>query len=167
MVREACTITVGTLAQSLTLVPFTDRQMAEKRPHLHIRVASWAFDLYCNEAKSAPAPTTSQPRPLLRRRFDKTGHRNLAGKLTLCLLSSVPSLAAQGPPAPKPPIHLAQPRGATPGKKSASTVVPAASAILFENTIQQSKIKFKLKNSVSPQRYTFETMTGGVAVFDY
>src|SRR5437660_12401966 len=161
MVREACTITVGTLAQSLTLVPFTDRQMAEKRPHLLIAVASWAFDLYCNEAKSAPAPTTSHPRPLLRHRFD------LAAQLTLCLLSSVPSLAAQGPPAPKPPIHLAQPRGATPGKKSASTVVPAASAILFENTIQQSKIKFKLKNSVSPQRYTFETMTGGVAVFDY
>jgi enediyne biosynthesis protein E4 len=45
--------------------------------------------------------------------------------------------------------------------------VAAASAIQFENTIEQSKIKFKLKNSVSPQRYTFETMIGGVAVFDY
>ncbi len=46
-------------------------------------------------------------------------------------------------------------------------MVQAASAIQFENVIEQSKIKFKLKNSVSPQRYTFETMTGGVALFDY
>ena len=33
--------------------------------------------------------------------------------------------------------------------------------------VQASKIKFALKNSVSPQRYTFETMVGGVALFDY
>ncbi len=41
------------------------------------------------------------------------------------------------------------------------------SPILFENTIDASKIHFVLKNSVSPQRYSIETMTGGVAVFDY
>jgi len=41
------------------------------------------------------------------------------------------------------------------------------STIVFENTIQASKIDFVLKNSVSPQRYSIETMTGGVAVFDY
>lgn len=41
------------------------------------------------------------------------------------------------------------------------------SAILFEDTIGTSKIDFVLKNSVSPQRYSIETMTGGVAVFDY
>lgn len=40
-------------------------------------------------------------------------------------------------------------------------------AIVFENAIRQSKIKFILKNSVSPQRYSIETMLGGVAVFDY
>ncbi len=45
--------------------------------------------------------------------------------------------------------------------------MPAASAIQFENVIEPSKIKFKLKNSVSPQHYTFETMAGGVALFDY
>lgn len=45
-------------------------------------------------------------------------------------------------------------------------VAPCA-AIEFENIIQQSKIKFELSNSVSPQRYTFETMVGGVALFDY
>ena len=43
----------------------------------------------------------------------------------------------------------------------------ADSAIIFENTIKASKIDFVLKNSVSPQRYSIETMTGGVAVFDY
>jgi peptidoglycan hydrolase-like protein with peptidoglycan-binding domain len=43
----------------------------------------------------------------------------------------------------------------------------AESAIVFENTIKASKIDFVLKNSVSPQRYSMETMTGGVAVFDY
>ncbi|MGA9556132.1 MAG: CRTAC1 family protein, partial [Terriglobales bacterium] len=55
----------------------------------------------------------------------------------------------------------------TSGKESANAVVPGVAAIQFENVIEQSKIKFKLKNSVSPQHYTFETMTGGVAVFDY
>jgi enediyne biosynthesis protein E4 len=39
--------------------------------------------------------------------------------------------------------------------------------IIFENTIDASKIHFVLKNSVSPQRYSIETMTGGVALFDY
>ena len=43
----------------------------------------------------------------------------------------------------------------------------APSAIQFENVIERSKIKFTLRNSVSPQRYTFETMAGGVALFDY
>jgi hypothetical protein len=33
--------------------------------------------------------------------------------------------------------------------------------------IEASKIKFTLKNSISPKRYTFETMAGGVALFDY
>jgi hypothetical protein len=70
-------------------------------------------------------------------------------------------------PACPAPHQAAQPRRAAPGKKSANTVVPATSAVQFENILQHSKIKFKLKNSVSPQRYTFETMTGGVAVFDY
>ena len=43
----------------------------------------------------------------------------------------------------------------------------ATSSIRFENTVQSSKVKFALKNSVSPKRYTFETMVGGVALFDY
>jgi hypothetical protein len=57
---------------------------------------------------------------------------------------------------------------AVPGTKgTAARVVPAAAAIQFENIIEHSKIKFTLKNSVSPQRYTFETMAGGIALFDY
>src|ERR1035438_785336 len=78
-----------------------------------------------------------------------------------CLLWSVSSLIAQAPPAAttsNPARHAAaQSRRASPGKESTNAVVAAASAIQFENTIEQSKIKFKLKNSVSPQRYTFET----------
>jgi hypothetical protein len=52
-------------------------------------------------------------------------------------------------------------------KIPANTVMPVASAIEFDNVIKASKIKFVLRNSVSPQRYSIETMTGGVAVFDY
>ncbi|HEY6445682.1 MAG TPA: CRTAC1 family protein [Acidobacteriaceae bacterium] len=39
--------------------------------------------------------------------------------------------------------------------------------ILFEDRFGTSRIAFTLRNSVSPQRYTIETMTGGVALFDY
>jgi hypothetical protein len=95
----------------------------------------------------------------------------LAAKLTLCLLWSFRSLQAQAPPAtPVPGLashQAAQPRRPGAGKKSANTPVPAASAVQFADVIEQSKITFKLKNSVSPQRYTFETMVGGVAIFDY
>ncbi len=40
-------------------------------------------------------------------------------------------------------------------------------AIVFENVLKKSRIAFTLKNSVSPHRYSIETMTGGVALFDY
>jgi enediyne biosynthesis protein E4 len=39
--------------------------------------------------------------------------------------------------------------------------------ISFANTYPASKIKFTLKNSVSAQHYTIETMAGGVALLDY
>ena len=44
---------------------------------------------------------------------------------------------------------------------------PAGPAIEFDDTIEASKISFTLKNSVTPERYSIETMAGGVAVFDY
>ncbi len=86
-------------------------------------------------------------------------------KLTLCLLWTVTSLFAQGSPA-SAPHPAAQSRPTAPGKEPSHAVAPAA-AIQFENIIERSKIKFALNNSVSPHRYTFETMTGGVAIFDY
>jgi enediyne biosynthesis protein E4 len=80
----------------------------------------------------------------------------LVAKLTFCLLWNVLHLSAQAPPA----------RRTVPGKQSARTAA-AVAAIRFENIIEKSGVKFKLKNSVSTQHYTFETMAGGVALFDY
>ena len=95
----------------------------------------------------------------------------LATRLALCLFCSVSRLAAQAPtatPTPAPATHTtASSHRDGSGNGSAQTAVPPASAIRFENVIEKSKIKFKLRNSISPKRYTFETMTGGVAVFDY
>ena len=93
----------------------------------------------------------------------------LAVHLVALLLWTGSALTAQ---APTPLVRSATPqsarhRQAAPDKASTNTVVPAAAAMQFENIIAQSKIKFMLKNSVSPQRYTFETMAGGVALFDY
>ena len=59
-------------------------------------------------------------------------------------------------------------RGQTTQKKSPSpSATSKAAAIVFENELKQSKIGFTLKNSVSSYRYSIETMTGGVALFDY
>jgi hypothetical protein len=49
---------------------------------------------------------------------------------------------------------------------SANAGVPDG-RISFDDLIERSGIKFQLNNSVSPQRYSIETMLGGVAVFDY
>ena len=65
----------------------------------------------------------------------------------------------------------AQSSDAAARKRYSETSVKAreseASSIRLENAIQSSRIKFVLKNSVNPKRYTFETMVGGVALFDY
>ena len=100
--------------------------------------------------------------------FQRNWRQNAAEVTIIWLLSIGGSLLAQTlPTAPgqKPSPHpTAQHHRATPAKNSAKMTV---AAIQFENVIEQSKIKFKLRNSISPKRYTFETMTGGVAVFDY
>jgi hypothetical protein len=75
----------------------------------------------------------------------------MAGLATLCLawLSIahwVPVTAmAQGHPVPK----------------------DAAAPIMFDDLIERSGIQFQLHNSLSQQRYSIETMLGGVALFDY
>src|SRR5579862_631066 len=51
-------------------------------------------------------------------------------------------------------------------KQPHNAVQPKA-AIRFDNTITASRIDFRLTNSLSPKRYSIETMGGGVAVFDY
>jgi enediyne biosynthesis protein E4 len=51
-------------------------------------------------------------------------------------------------------------------KSDAHRAVPEY-RIRFEDLVEKSGIKFQLENSVSPQRYSIETMLGGVAVFDY
>jgi hypothetical protein len=61
----------------------------------------------------------------------------------------------------------AQHRHVTAGRNLSSAVGCTAPAIEFENILGTSGIDFTLRNSVSPQRYSIETMTGGVAVFDY
>lgn len=52
------------------------------------------------------------------------------------------------------------------GKAPTKEASPAG-RILFEDLIEKSGIPFQLKNSITPQRYSIETMLGGVAVFDY
>lgn len=69
--------------------------------------------------------------------------------------------------AQKPNAMLEQPQRQGELKSASEQVVSKASAIVFEDILDKSKIKFELKNSVTPERYTIETMTGGVALFDY
>jgi len=97
--------------------------------------------------------------------------RFVLATLALCLLCGAPTLTAQAPAAF--PIEgstanrAAQQRRVPPGKETAAKGTQAPSPIQFENVLDASKIKFTLKNSVSPQHYSIETMMGGVAVFDY
>jgi len=91
--------------------------------------------------------------------------------IVICLLCAPLVLAPQVPSAlqvqQSSPHQAVQSHQSTLGHGPADSVVPAASAIEFENIINRSKIKFTLKNSVSTQHYSIETMLGGVAVFDY
>lgn len=112
----------------------------------------------------APCPLRAQPgipAPLI-----SSVTRCALSFLTVAVLLAGPTMIvtrAQVPPA----MRLSQQQQSAAGKKAADALVPAKSAIEFENIIESSKIKFKLKNSVSPQHYSIETMMGGVAVFDY
>jgi hypothetical protein len=67
----------------------------------------------------------------------------------VCALSG-PSLVARTHPQPTP---------------AAAAVEPPA--IRFEDLADKAGLQFRLMNSVSPQRYSIETMLGGVALFDY
>jgi hypothetical protein len=70
-------------------------------------------------------------------------------------------------------LKVSQPSGGSrPQSASSSKTVKEPDAapqsqISFEDLIERSGIRFQLKNSITPQRYSIETMLGGVAVFDY
>lgn len=51
--------------------------------------------------------------------------------------------------------------------KNVSQQRSGSSPITFEDVAASSRISFRLMNSMSPQRYLIETMTGGVALLDY
>ena len=81
------------------------------------------------------------------------------------LLLTVSALIAGSLFVPRPAAAQGHPPTRRASRTGGETV--STSGIQFENVIQSSKIKFTLKNSVSPQRYTFETMVGGLALLDY
>ncbi len=83
----------------------------------------------------------------------------------MLFVSAVDCAAAQQalpPSAPAPP-SIEQSKPTTPSQPK----VPAEGPIRFEDLVQKSGIQFELENSVSPERYSIETMLGGVAIFDY
>ena len=79
------------------------------------------------------------------------------------LFCATVSVVAQQPAFPSASQH----RQTVAARQPENTATPAASSIKFDNVIEASQIRFTLRNSVSPQRYSIETMVGGVAVFDY
>jgi hypothetical protein len=59
------------------------------------------------------------------------------------------------------------PQAASARKPPTAPVAATESRITFEDLIEGSGVRFELKNSISPERYSIETMLGGVAIFDY
>src|SRR5215469_12797680 len=78
-----------------------------------------------------------------------------AAMIAVCFIASSPV----SNPAPRNSADAAR-------KGDARSVAPE-DRIRFEDLVAKSGIKFRLDNSLSPQRYSIETMLGGVAVFDY
>jgi len=66
-----------------------------------------------------------------------------------------------------PPSDWPKPQAASPARPATTPVAAPENRITFEDLIDRSGIRFELRNSISPQRYSIETMLGGVAVFDY
>ncbi|MGO8759265.1 MAG: CRTAC1 family protein [Terracidiphilus sp.] len=68
-----------------------------------------------------------------------------------------------------PPFVSAASSPPAPGAQRAAVLTPGLSRppVEFEDVTAAAGIDFRLRNSLSPQRYSIETMLGGVAVFDY
>ena len=58
-------------------------------------------------------------------------------------------------------------QGSAPAAKALALAAQPGATIRFEDRLAKSGIKFQQRSSLSPQRYLIETMTGGVAAFDY
>jgi hypothetical protein len=94
----------------------------------------------------------------------------LPGILALTLAFVAPGLGQKQPDKPAgipADPHTSQRRANSPATSPAGRTVPPATALQFENIIERSRIGFVLRNSVSAEHYSIETMLGGVAVFDY
>jgi hypothetical protein len=89
--------------------------------------------------------------------------RIFAVAIVFSLLTST-ALGAKSQSSSHPIDEERQPSAPKTTKPPASA---ATSTIKFENVLKSSGINFVLKNSISPQRYSIETMMGGVALFDY
>jgi len=92
----------------------------------------------------------------------RSSRRSFLGRAAVFAASAVCARGASGLPLG---WHLASQR-AGPGPAN-TTARAAPPAIAFEDRLHASGIEFTLRNSVSPHRYTIETMAGGVALFDY
>jgi len=82
----------------------------------------------------------------------------MAGKVAGMVLSVSCCVAAQS-------SHPAKKTTAANHQPATASITPEG--IRFGDIYKSSHVKFVLRNSVSKQHYTFETMTGGVALFDY
>lgn len=86
----------------------------------------------------------------------------------LAVAFTLPGKCGQALHAPGPPAkQVARTETAAPDSASDKHPLVGMDRISFEDLIETSGIKFQLKNSISEQRYSIETMLGGVAVFDY
>jgi len=52
-------------------------------------------------------------------------------------------------------------------RRQAESLVTHQKLVTFEDVTKASGIQFRNSNSPTPEKYLIETMTGGVAVFDY
>jgi enediyne biosynthesis protein E4 len=80
---------------------------------------------------------------------------------------NLPTKAAQTPAIRAPEESSSASQSGAASNRAPTPPARPTSPIQLENVTQSSKIKFILRNSISPKRYTFETMAGGVALFDY
>ena len=101
-------------------------------------------------------------RELQVRRFLRL-NRIITGVFALGIIITIPFADSQTAAKAPKSGQIPSSKNESPARPDVASVGP----IQFENVLQKSKIKFAVRNSVSPQRYTFETMVGGVALFDY